>query len=295
MNNPVVSIIVPVYKNERYLRNCIESVLGQTFQNFEIVLVDDGSPDNCGMICDAYAIRDERVIVHHKKNEGVSSARNDGMKLARGEYLAFLDSDDYWLPTHLEDIIAGFKTYPEAGIVATARYNVDENGHKKIFALLSSKKIFEIKHFALYSPYVLTSTLAIRKDIFNLLGGFRDKIKRGEDLDFWLRISCKYRIIYVTNPTVCYRIGTEFSSSKSDGDLLSGGFPYWEWYSYNYRYKLELDYFTSKQLKDYLLRSIKRHNLKSFMFYFRKIKWYSYICFVLKTQVHRLRSRNTYV
>ncbi len=93
---PKISVIVPVYKVEKYLPECIESVLTQTFADFELILVDDGSPDNCGAICDAYAARDSRVCVIHKTNGGLSSARNAGMFAARGELLMFLDGDDFW-------------------------------------------------------------------------------------------------------------------------------------------------------------------------------------------------------
>lgn len=90
-----ISIIVPVYKVESYLARCIDSILAQTYQNFELILVDDGSPDNCGEICDNYAEKDDRVLVIHKPNGGVSSARNAGVDLATGEYIGFIDSDDY--------------------------------------------------------------------------------------------------------------------------------------------------------------------------------------------------------
>lgn len=91
---PKISVIVPVYKVEKYLPECIESVLAQTFTDFELILVDDGSPDNCGAICDAYAARDPRIRVFHKENGGVTSARRLGVERSRGEWIAFVDSDD---------------------------------------------------------------------------------------------------------------------------------------------------------------------------------------------------------
>ena len=102
MIQPLITVIVPVYKVEAYLDACVESVLGQTYGNFELILVDDGSPDNCPQLCDAFAARDPRVRVIHKANGGLSSARNAGIDAARGEYLAFLDSDDLWSPLFLE-------------------------------------------------------------------------------------------------------------------------------------------------------------------------------------------------
>ena len=92
---PKVSVIVPVYKVESYLRKCVDSILGQSFSDFEVILVDDGSPDNCGAICDDYATRDQRVKVIHKINGGLSDARNVGLDAAIGQYICFVDSDDW--------------------------------------------------------------------------------------------------------------------------------------------------------------------------------------------------------
>ena len=90
-----VSVIIPIYKVEKYLSRCLDSVVNQTLDDIEIVLVDDGSPDSCPEICDRYAKKDSRIKVIHKKNEGLGYARNSGMLIATGEYIAFLDSDDY--------------------------------------------------------------------------------------------------------------------------------------------------------------------------------------------------------
>ncbi len=92
---PRISVIVPVYKVEPYLHRCVDSILAQTYQDFELILVDDGSPDNCGKTCDEYAEKDARIHVIHQKNGGLSAARNAGLKLAQGDYICFLDSDDF--------------------------------------------------------------------------------------------------------------------------------------------------------------------------------------------------------
>lgn len=100
----LVSVIIPVYKVEKFLSECIESVINQTHKNLEIILVDDGSPDNCGEICDEYAKRDNRVKVIHKENGGLSSARNAGLEVANGEYISFIDSDDYVANNYIEKL-----------------------------------------------------------------------------------------------------------------------------------------------------------------------------------------------
>ena len=99
---PVISVIVPIYKVENYLENCIKSIIGQTFTDIEIILVDDGSPDRCGEICDEYEKSDSRIKVVHRKNGGLSSARNAGLDIAEGEFVCFVDSDDYISPDYCE-------------------------------------------------------------------------------------------------------------------------------------------------------------------------------------------------
>lgn len=101
----MISVIVPIYNVEPYLRRCVDSLLGQTYADFEVILVDDGSPDNCGAICDMYEARDDRVRVIHKPNGGLSDARNAGLEIARGEYIAFVDSDDWVTPDYLERML----------------------------------------------------------------------------------------------------------------------------------------------------------------------------------------------
>ena len=101
----MVSVVVPIYNVEKYIRECIDSVLNQTYKDLEIILVDDGSPDNCGKICDAYAKQDVRIKVIHKKNGGLSDARNAGMDIASGEYIYFLDSDDYIKTDAIEQLV----------------------------------------------------------------------------------------------------------------------------------------------------------------------------------------------
>lgn len=110
--NPVLSIIVPVYNVENYLTQCVDSILNQPFSDFELILIDDGSPDNCGAICDDYASQDNRVIVIHKNNGGLSSARNAGIDIATGAYLSFIDSDDFISEDYYQANMAYLLSHP---------------------------------------------------------------------------------------------------------------------------------------------------------------------------------------
>lgn len=125
MAAPEFSIIVPVYKTEKYIKECVDSVLGQTYGDFELILVDDGSPDNCPAICDEYAAHDSRVKVVHKANGGLSDARNAGLDAAGGKYTVFLDSDDFWNSrTALEEIAKKAESGADAIIFGCTDFNM---------------------------------------------------------------------------------------------------------------------------------------------------------------------------
>lgn len=138
-----ISIIVPIYNVEKYIRKCIESIINQTYKNIEIILVDDGSPDNCGKICDDFSQKDSRIKVIHKKNGGLSDARNKGSKIATGEYIMFVDSDDYIELTACEELY-NIIIDSNADIVCYNFKKVDEFGktidNKKIYSQGNTKK-----------------------------------------------------------------------------------------------------------------------------------------------------------
>lgn len=124
-----VSVIVPIYKVEAYLRECIDSIINQTYTNLEIILVDDGSPDNCGAICDEYAAKDSRIKVIHKENGGLSDARNAGLDIAAGDFYCFVDSDDI-LPDHSVRTLLDFlNTHDGDMVIAGFERFSDENGN----------------------------------------------------------------------------------------------------------------------------------------------------------------------
>ena len=136
---PLISVIVPVYKVEQYLPKCVDSILNQTYRNLEVILVDDGSPDTCGVICDAYAEKDPRVKVIHKENGGLSSARNAGIDIAQGEYFGFVDSDDWIEPEMYETLYSGIQKY-DAKVAYGGRYDVDGKTGGRIVGLCPEKE-----------------------------------------------------------------------------------------------------------------------------------------------------------
>lgn len=138
MSQPKVSIIVPIYNVEKYLDRCVQSLIHQTLKNIEIILVDDGSPDNCPAMCDEYAKQDNRIKVVHKKNAGLGMARNSGIEVATGEFVAFVDSDDY-VDTSMFELLykEALKTQADAVFCAYQIHDKNRNGE----ILFSKKKV----------------------------------------------------------------------------------------------------------------------------------------------------------
>ena len=143
---PQISVIVPVYNTEQYLPRCIDSILGQSFADFELLLVNDGSTDRSGAVCNAYAEKDSRIRVFHKENGGVSSARNMGLDNARGEWITFVDSDDELLPDGLQTMLDGVT--PDSGMVMCGFVEYDTNGavleyerDEKVYNLSKSESV----------------------------------------------------------------------------------------------------------------------------------------------------------
>ena len=141
--SPCISVIVPVYKVEKYLKECIDSILAQTYRDFELILVDDGSPDNCGKICDEYARRDDRIIVIHQENKGLSGARNTALDIAKGEFVTFIDSDDVVNIRYLELLLSGMDEdidivasllHEFSGSFVDVCFDLDEAGYIKYTA-----------------------------------------------------------------------------------------------------------------------------------------------------------------
>ena len=221
--NAVISIVIPVYNAEKYLSQCIESILSQTYQNIEVILVDDGSPDSSGIICDNYAKSDSRIVVIHNSNGGVSSARNSGLDKATGDYVTFVDSDDFIDANYI------FALYENAIINGSdlsfckfAKYTDGKISHQKenlpsVVNLESNEsKIDFSKRFFNSKEYIYSSSCRIlykRSVVQNIR--FNKKIRIGEDWMFLLnaifkssKISCINDVLYFyrTNPSSATQI-----------------------------------------------------------------------------------------
>ena len=191
---PAVSVVVPTYGRANILPRALDSVLSQTYSDFELIVVDDCSPDDTNKIVDSYS--DNRIMyLRHEQNRGANAARNTGIKAANGEYLAFLDDDDKWLPEKLEQQMALYDKLDESfGLVYTGRriVNSDEVIERYIPQLEGN-----IYPKLLRKNVIPSETPLIRTDCFDNVGLFDTGLRSCQDWDMWLRIAKNYKISFV--------------------------------------------------------------------------------------------------
>jgi len=204
MNHPIFSIIIPTYNRAKLCLEAVQSVLGQTCESWELIIVDDGSTDDTKEVLKE--TKDSRFQYVRQENTGPSAARNKGARLARGKYLAFLDSDDLWLPEKLATQKEFFLQNPSFRICQTEEIWMRKG--KRIYPKKKHKKeaghIFErALELCLVSP----SAVAMEKELFWSVGGFDENLPAAEDYDLWLRILCKHPIGLVKEPLVIKRAG----------------------------------------------------------------------------------------
>lgn len=203
-----ISVIVPIYKVETYLPKCIESIIHQTYHNLEIILVDDGSPDKCGEICDRYAQKDERIHVIHKKNGGVARARNDGIEYAGGDYISFIDSDDWIAENAYEILYQGLKQYDADCAVGKCVTVIDKNGtlspKKNSDTSVRCETASEAMKHVLLSGSAVWNRL-FRREVFQHIRFPLDRINDDEVVALHAYAECK-NIVFLNQDTYYYRI-----------------------------------------------------------------------------------------
>lgn len=211
--NPLVSVIIPTYNRGRIVKEAIDSVLAQNFTDFELIVVDDGSTDNTQDILSSYK---KDIIVFHQENKGVSSARNRGIVSASGQFIAFLDSDDLWLPKKLSIHVNFFNANPHALICQTEekwlRNGIRVNPKKRHKKL--SGDIFE---HSLYLCLVSPSAVMIKRSLFEKTGMFDESLPACEDYDMWLRVSSRYPVYLIDTQLIIKRGGHADQLSRSSG------------------------------------------------------------------------------
>ena len=215
----LISVVVPVYNVEKYIDKCINSIINQTYKNLEIILVDDGSPDNCGNICDEYAKKDNRIIVIHKENGGLSDARNTGIEVSKGKYITFIDSDDYISDNYvsfLYNLIIEYK----ADISIGKHYVLYENG--EINTATGKKYELEPKQaleMMLYGDDLDVSAWAklYKKELFETVRYPKGRLFEDAATTYKL-IDLSKKIIFHSEPIYYYIMRSDSISNKSFND-----------------------------------------------------------------------------
>lgn len=219
---PKVSVIIPTYNRANLLPRAIKSVLNQTYKDFELIIVDDGSTDNTKKVVEEFQKKDPRIkYIWQKNSGGEARPRNMGIRHSKGEYIAFLDSDDEWLPEKLEKqvkLLNGDKktglVYTNAKILRNSKYS-----EKTIFELINPKRGIIYKDLFLNRDrhFIPTLTVIVRKNIFEKVGYFDEKLKFAPDYDLWLRIAKHTYVDYIDEVLAIYYIHDSNISKNREG------------------------------------------------------------------------------
>lgn len=205
------SVIIPLYNKACYVTKAIDSVLSQSFPDYELVIMDDGSRDDSFVAASKAIEGKERCHIYRQQNAGVSVARNNAVALSQGEYLCFLDADDWWDPAFLEQMSGLIDDFPEVGIYGTNYIIVNETKHKTRVAPIAVNPGFErgyIDYCQVYAKNLAmplwTGAVCIPRRVFFEMKGFPAGIKLGEDFLLWIRIALKYRVAFLNEPLSFY-------------------------------------------------------------------------------------------
>jgi len=213
-NKPTVSIIIPTYNRRQSIGRSIESVLNQTYRDFELIIVDDGSTDNTKELVADF--NDERIrYVRHEENKGEAAARNTGIKAARCDYIAYQDSDDEWLPEKLARQIELLENAsPEVGVIYTGFWKAEN--HKRTYVPFSwvSQKNGDIHKELLKGNFIGSPVVLIKKECFNKVGLFDEKLRNLVDWEMWLRVSKYYHFKCIDEPLVIAHYHSDNVSSN---------------------------------------------------------------------------------
>ncbi len=201
-DSPLVSAVIPAYNAERFLAQTIESVLGQTYPRIECLVINDGSTDRTAEIAKAFG---DHVRYFEKANGGVSSARNLGIENANGEFIAFLDADDLWLPHKTERQIEVYRRNNHVGLIYSAVQTINETGEVVGEVNRSFEKDALERILCLETPVYLTMTGIVPKKVFEAVGGFDEELSTSADADMACRIALKYELAVIDEPLAIYR------------------------------------------------------------------------------------------
>lgn len=213
------SVIIPLYNKALYVNKAISTVLAQTFPDYELIIVDDGSKDNSAEMAAKAIDGHKHCRLIKQKNQGVSVARNNGVAASQGDYLCFLDADDWWEPTFLDEMACFVVDYPDAGIYGTNYTIVNETKRKTRVAQIGIEEGFDKGYInycrayakTMYMP-LWTGAVCIPRHVFEEMNGFPKGIKLGEDFLLWIRIALKYKVAFLNKPLAYYNQDVEIAN-----------------------------------------------------------------------------------
>ena len=211
---PEISVIMSVYNGEKYLESAVESILSQSFKDFEFIIIDDGSTDKSLDLLKDFQKRDERVKIISRKNKGLVTSLNEGISMAQGEYIARMDSDDFSKPSRLEKQF-GYMKENSLVVCGTWAEGIDSTG-VKIKDMNYPSKISEIRLFTLLHNPFIHSSVMFRKDIFEKVEGYKKFFKHIEDYELWTRIVFKYKTGNVAETLLQYRFHEDQITKKQN-------------------------------------------------------------------------------
>ncbi|MFY9781712.1 MAG: glycosyltransferase family 2 protein [Candidatus Baltobacteraceae bacterium] len=207
--DPAISVIVPLYNKQPYIARAVRSVLEQTFRDFELIVVDDGSTDGGADELASFQ-SDPRLRIIRQANAGVSAARNTGLREMRADVAAFLDGDDQFLPAHLEALQTLADEFPNAGLLATGYEDVMPNGSRVPRTIPNGRFRLLEDYFAAacrYRFFLSTSACAVRRRAVAEVGGFLEGVPKGEDVEYWARVALRFPVAYDARPSSLYSVG----------------------------------------------------------------------------------------
>jgi glycosyltransferase involved in cell wall biosynthesis len=202
--SPRVSVVLPVYNGEPFLTDAVDSILAQTFRDFELIGIEDGSLDGSGEILDRFALADSRVRVLHQANAGIIAALNRGLALARGEFIARMDADDVAHPERLARQAAFLDGRPDIAVVGCAVTLIDERG-KRIRDVEYPRTPEAVAEFLEIGAPLAHPAVMMRRDAVRAVGGYREAYRHAEDYDLWLRMAERYRMANLPDRLLLYR------------------------------------------------------------------------------------------
>lgn len=198
---PTVSVIIPTYNRAAMLKEAIESVLAQTYQDWELIVVDDGSTDETPCLMDTYREADARIRCLKQHNQGLSSARNAGLRIAQGEFVAFLDDDDLWLPEKLRLQTMCMQEHPEFGLTYTRFYLLGGKQERLLLPRKPGTTFLQLVE----ANFIPVLTVMVRRTCLEEVGLFNERFRATQDYELWLRILRRHPIHFIDKPLACYR------------------------------------------------------------------------------------------